>query len=92
MNETYPAAVTQFLRPNGRRQAVVMDLPLETKPLYDDMVAAGCRFESEVLMNGIVSTTISDGETDLDISLTSNGPKVQEGMVAMLERKAWQNV
>jgi len=55
------------------------------------MKKAGCRFEAEILCNGLVSVTIFDPskEEDIDISITRNGPEVIHGMIAMLKRKSW---
>lgn len=64
-------------------------LPLEAKPLYDEMIAAGCHFEAEMLSKYEVSVTISKGEEDIAIRRTENGPTVQRGMVDMLIGKPW---
>lgn len=78
--------VVQFLRPNGREQVGQMELPDSAAAAYEKMIRDGCRFEAEILTTGAVSVTISNHERDLDISLTDNGPAIQEGMVKMLER------
>jgi hypothetical protein len=82
----------QFLRPDGRENPVETDLPDCANDDYQDMLAAGCRFEAEMLMTDEVSVTISDDGSDIDISLTPNGPEVQRGMVAMLSRRLWRSV
>lgn len=87
--ETIVVRVTQFLRPHGRRQEVETDLPARCKEDYEEMLARGCRFEAEVLVGGSVHMTISSADEDLDGCLTPNGPAIQEGMVAMLDRKIW---
>ena len=71
---------------------ITIDLPINLKPLYDDMVAHGCRLAVEVLTTREVSVTISDTETgdDRDISVTPNGPKSNDGICAMLQREAWK--
>lgn len=68
------------------------NLPSDTRAAYEDMVKCGCRFEAEVLPNGIVSMTISnpDQGEDVDVSLTANGPQIQKGMADMLRRGRWK--
>lgn len=89
---TFVAHLTQFVLPHGIAKAVDTDLPAACQPAYEDMMKHGCRFECEVLSNGVVSVAISDKEAgvDVDISLTPNGPEVHAGMVAMLERAMWR--
>lgn len=87
---TFRVDVTQYLRPYGRTRSATTELPIATEMLYRDMLAAGCRFESEVLMSGLISTTISNCEADVDCEVNLNGPEVQAGMVLMLERQAWK--
>jgi hypothetical protein len=93
MTEKYTVPMTQYLRPDGRTKGVETDLPNETLELFKDMIKCGCRFEVEELRTGEVSVTISTTDPyakDIDISVTENGPAVQAGMVAMLERKLWK--
>ena len=85
----YRVAVLQFLRPAGQPTWTETNLTLETMPLYRDMIAHGCRFEAEVLTTGEVSVTISNGDEDVDCTVTANGPDVQRGMSEMLNRRAW---
>lgn len=89
----YTADVLQFLMPNGRQHPNSTELPIATKVDYDDMVKQGCRFEAEMLTTGHVSVTISNPQTeeDIDISVTANGPEVQNGMVEMLSRRKWMS-
>jgi hypothetical protein len=89
MEATFPAEVVQFVFPTGARQERTTKLPIEAKSLYDEMRAAGCHFEAEVLSSSEVSTTISNGVEDIAIRVTENGPTVQRGMVDMLIGKPW---
>ena len=90
------AVVTQYLRPNGQKQTVETTLPDEVLNLYNEMIAADCRFEAEVLTTEQVSTSITsmhgdEGEPmDIDSRITPNGPEVQQGMIAMLKAKRWE--
>jgi len=90
MEEIFEADVIQFLRPDGRNRYCRCSLPIEQQSAYLEMLDYDCRFEAEELQNGTVSVTISNGEEDIDISLTANGPEVREGMIAMLERHGWR--
>ncbi len=86
----YEVEVIQYLRPDGRNKKVTTELPIETESLYQDMLSTNCRFESEVLMTGEISVSISNEEGDLDIEIITNGPEVQESMVTMLKRQKWR--
>lgn len=90
MRELFDAEVVQFMRPHGRQEHTSTRLPLESKPAYLDMLAHKCRLEAEVLTTGLVSVTISDGTTDIDIRVVANGPKVQQALVDMLEGGRWK--
>jgi anti-sigma regulatory factor (Ser/Thr protein kinase) len=81
--------VLQFVLPSGMEHKATTDLPDEASEDYKNMVKSGCRFEAEILTTGEVSVTISDGDQDIDISVTSNGPEVPAGMVEMLKRRLW---
>ncbi len=89
---TFEVAVVQYLMPDGQREQTGTRLSRELEPLYRDMVKRGCRFEAEMLTTREISVTIFNikDEEDVDISVTSNGPEVQAGMVAMLERQQWK--
>jgi hypothetical protein len=54
------------------------------------MIAAHCRLEAEVLINGVVSMTVSNWENDLDMELHPNGPGLQEAIARMINRRAWE--
>jgi len=76
---------TQYLRPHGKRQAVFFYT--DSKELYDKaqrIIDSGLAFECEVLMNGVVSFTISNGEEDLAIELAENGPKVPAAVTKLI--------
>ena len=88
--KTFTAEVIQFMRPNGRQVKQYTELPIEYKDTYNEMIEKGCRFETEVLMNGLVSITISDGEEDIWIEIVANGPKVQTAMGYALDN--WHKI
>lgn len=91
-NERFQVPVIQFLMPHGERRETSTNLPVSCRELFNDMTRAGCRFEAEMLTTLQVSITISNpqDEEDIDISVTLNGPDVQAGMIAMLERQLWE--
>ena len=88
---TFKANVIQFLRPHGTKKHITTDLPIDVQPLYNDMLAHECRLEAEVLLTEEVSITVANTvtATDLDFSVTPNGPAVQNGIADMLKRQCW---
>lgn len=49
----------QYIRPNGRAIDVTIERPATIGVLANKLIAAGYRFECEVLMDNTVSLTIS---------------------------------
>lgn len=90
MSKTFVAEVTQFLRPRGRQTLAHTDLPVECEANYQAMTAAGYRLEAEVLINGVVSVTVSSKDADIDMELHENGPGLQEAIARMINRKLWE--
>ncbi len=87
---------TQYLMPNGRReQTFIDDMPAEIEAMADQFIAAGGRYESEMLRDyAIISLTacyrVGGEEQDVEIEICKNGPDVP-GAVERLIRKsvAW---
>jgi hypothetical protein len=92
MSETFTANIVQFLLPDGKEKHITADLPTEVAADYNDMLDHGYRLETEILQGGIVSTTISNADGDIDIDLAPNdvSGKVLAGVVEMLKRKKWK--
>jgi hypothetical protein len=74
---------TQFLRPNGRRTTVSIERGTEVEAMAAKLIGAGCRFEIEELMTGMVSIeAVADNTADsesphcLALELVQNGPSV----------------
>lgn len=89
--KTFTAKLTQYMRPDGRQQAVETELPVEVLGAYKHMENFGCRLECEVLRTGEVSVTVTHPDMgDIDISVNPNGPEVHEGLVRMLNRRVWR--
>jgi hypothetical protein len=71
---------TQYLRPNGEKRAIEIDMPLPIEHLALTFIKAGGRYEAEELRTGQISLTAVytiDGEDqDIAIELCQNGPDV----------------
>jgi hypothetical protein len=74
---------TQFLRPNGRKTVITIVRPDAIEADAAQLMAAGARFEIEVLRTGHVSIEIvADNKCDPDephslaMALVPNGPLV----------------
>lgn len=73
---------TQFLMPDGRTRGVTIDRPAEIEAQAQKIIAAGHRFEIEMLTTGEVSMEIVRDITDPDIDdsiameICPNGPEV----------------
>jgi hypothetical protein len=69
---------TQYLRPNGRKELIEINMSQELEEKADNIIKRGFRFECEVLTTDHVSFTIHDIEKgeDVAIEVVENGPKV----------------
>jgi hypothetical protein len=85
---------TQHLRPNGTQRQVFAELEREYFPLYREMMAAGCRFEVEIvdIPGQIVAIDISTSDDVLMMLITPNGPEVHEAMIILLEARPWKQL
>jgi|SRR3989304_1089239 len=77
---------TQYMLPNGRREAVTIDRPeyIANKALR--IIDAGYSFECEVLTTGEVSVTITGKNCDVEIEVCENGPPLMGAIDRMIER------
>ena len=80
-NALNSVSFTQFLRPDGRRREVTIDVPADIAESADTLISMGARLEIEVLLDGTVSATIerykkNRGTEVLAIELCNNGPEV----------------
>ena len=62
--------VTQFMRPNGRRKELAIEIKDECKEKYDELYECGATLTAEQLMTGVVSQTITLDNFNFDIILT----------------------
>lgn len=67
---------TQYLRPSGRPAVVSIWRGDDIAAKADSIMRQGFRFETEVLMTGQVSFTISDDDDDYAIEVCDNGTNV----------------
>lgn len=74
----------QYLRPNGRKQAVSIERSAHVVTRADFIRDHGFRFEIEELMTGQVHMTISDDNGDYSSKICDNGPDVPATVDAMI--------
>ena len=69
---------TQFILPNGRREATSITRPPEILEKANLLLAAGFSFEIEVLTNGFVSMEVLSRAKEITLShkVCANGPDV----------------
>lgn len=79
---------TQFLMPDGRKNQVSIDRPDDIAAKAQEIIAAGFRFECEMLSDrNTVSLTITDpDEGDVEIEIVPNGPEVPVAIDNMITR------
>lgn len=76
---------TQYMRPDGRKVEQFAPMPEGYEEKVKAILAAGLKFEAEVLTTGTVSLTISNGEEDIAIELSSNGPEVEKALIRLID-------
>jgi len=77
---------TQYLLPNGRKRTVRIERPIEIEALADEIVMSNLVFETEMLMTGQISLTVSNREEDLDSEIVPNGPEVPLAVDRLVKR------
>ena len=75
---------TQFLRPDGRKTSVSIDMPEEIELMATALIESGYKFEIEELSTGMVHMDCSTygAEGPVALELCQNGPPV----IAAVER------
>lgn len=86
--EEFSVPFTQYLLPNGRTKQVAFGVTGETAVKARSILDKGCKFEAEMLPTGMVSLSVSDGEQDIAIEVTPNGPEIPEAVVRLVEAAA----
>lgn len=77
---------TQYVRPDGRKRPVDAPADRETYDLAQQVIAAGMRFECEVLTTGQVSLTVAHRDEDVAIELSPNGPEIDEALQRLVRK------
>ncbi len=69
---------TQYLLPDGRRQATSIEMDDSISNAADALIKKGYRFECEILTTGDISITCVDPKDtgDIAIAICENGPEV----------------
>lgn len=67
---------TQYLRPDGRKRIVSVDLADEYSSKAKILKEKGCQFEIEELMNGMIHMDCIYDDEPLSNKLCQNGPDV----------------
>ena len=80
---------TQFMRPDGRRKAHVIDRPDDIGLAAQELIDAGCHLDIEALRTGHISMSVEreddEGETDvLSNRVCGNGPPVPVNVDEMI--------
>jgi hypothetical protein len=83
MTPTIP--FTQYRRPHGEKRQQFFDCDESLANKAQAIIERGYCFEVEVLMNGIVSLTISNGKEDVAIELSPNGPEIPGAVERLVE-------
>lgn len=87
-------AFTQYVLPHGERRALTFEASADVEALAGELVAAGYRFECEILRNGMVNVDCcgpaldGGGDQCLAMELCMNGPAVV-GAVDRMVRSAY---
>jgi len=79
---------TQFLRPDGRRKDVTIDMPADVEAQAHELIEAGYRFEIEELTTGEIFMTCTTGKDDDPYfnDLCDNGPGVRASVADLVAR------
>lgn len=77
---------TQYKRPHGRVEHISIARSTEVEELAERFMKAGGCYEAEVLTTGDVSITAVYRDTDVEIEICENGPKVPEAVDAVVRR------
>jgi hypothetical protein len=89
---------TQYLRPSGNTRPIYIDVDEPLHAMAQAVIAAGQRFEAELLSDGLVSLTVADPDlrADVAIRVCSNDEAVPRSVDELiieaherLGRKGW---
>ncbi len=77
---THELAVTQYLRPNGKKRAVQAPVTQEIARLGELVIERGFRFDCEELQTGHVSIDCCNDEDQITIEVCPNDESVHVAM------------
>jgi len=87
---------TQYLLPNGERREVEIEVPADIQEQADYLIAAGQKFEAEILRTGAVSLTCEPRDEELEnrffIKLCGNINDNVSGTVHALVTQAYNAI
>lgn len=82
---------TQYLRPNGRKKNISIEVDQATGDMAKELINAGARFEVEELRTGLVSLECINTNVDeddymfcLSSQLVPNGPGMKEAVAELV--------
>jgi hypothetical protein len=82
---------TQYLRPDGRKRAMTIDMDKEIEDKAQLLIAKGLHFDIEELTTGLISMTCGDSEEIISMEVCPNGPEVVESVKKLVQYAASQS-
>lgn len=76
--------VTQFMRPDGRRKPITLEIPDDCKSKVEEFQACGCEITCEQMMNGQAVQYISHDEGDFAIEMSNSGKDADAALLKMI--------
>lgn len=76
--------VTQFMRPDGRRKSICLEIPDDCASKVKEIQARGCEIACEQLMTGEAAHYISHDEGNFAIDVTGSGKKAVAALLKMI--------
>jgi hypothetical protein len=94
---------TQFIRPNGDKRPIMIDMDADVEAKAKELIGAGCRFEAEAIPLGnlvqfecvdYARLTEDDDPLILSSELCKNDPEVIESvkMLVLSAHRKWQRL
>lgn len=78
---------TYFKRPNGEKHSISIYRAPFIEAMANTILAKGYRFECEMLMNGVISLTVSNDDEDIAIELVpQNDARVPVAVDTLIKR------
>lgn len=76
--------VTQFMRPDGRKKPISLEIPDDCKAKVKEFQACGCAITCEQMMNGQVVQYITHNEGDFAIEMSNSGKDADVALLKMI--------